>query len=329
MDEETERVYQYLEDTFPDHEAVISNSNTDENLHMIRTYSDRSLGAYYVLDSDDLTINHISDVSPWIDETDLAEMRPIRYISRDGLTINGYLTLPLETSINLPLVVNPHGGPWVRDSWTYNPEVQLMANRGYAVLQMNYRGSTGYGRAFWVKGFKQWGRQMQDDITDGVEYLISEGIVDRSRVAIYGGSYGGYATLAGVAFTPDLYKCAIDYVGVSNLFTFMTTIPPYWQPYLQTMYEMVGHPVEDKADMAAASPALHTDQIKAALYVVQGANDPRVNIDEADQIVRNLRNRGIDVPYMVKYNEGHGFRNEENQFEFYNTMIGFLAQYLK
>ena len=170
---------------------------------------------------------------------------------------------------------------------------------------------------------------MQDDITDGVEHLISEGTVDRQRVAIYGGSYGGYATLAGVTFTPDLYKCAIDYVGVSNLFTFMTTIPPYWKPYLQTMYEMVGHPEEDHDDMAAASPALHTDKIKAALYVVQGANDPRVNIDEADQIVRNLRNRGIDVPYMVKYNEGHGFRNEENQFEFYNTMIGFLAKYLK
>lgn len=329
FDAEAEKVYNYLQSELAGYETAIVNSNKAENLHMVRTYSDRSLGAYYIFDSDALSLNHIVDVSPWMDEDDLSAMQPIRYTSRDGLTINGYLTLPKGETKNLPLVVNPHGGPWVRDSWTYNPEVQLMANRGYAVLQMNYRGSTGYGRAFWEKGFKQWGRTMQDDITDGVEYLISEGIVDRSRVAIYGGSYGGYATLAGVTFTPDLYKCAIDYVGVSNLFTFMKTIPPYWLPYLQTMYEMVGHPEKDQEAMAAASPALHVDKITAALYVVQGANDPRVNIDEADQIVRNLRNRGIDVPYMVKYNEGHGFRNEENQFAFYNSMIGFLAKYLK
>lgn len=329
IDEDYRKIIEYLQDKLPGYEIVISNKSQDETIYMIRTYSDRSLGAYYVLDINQMVLTHIADVSPWLDESDFSPMQPISYTSRDGLRINGYLTLPLGESKNLPLVVNPHGGPWVRDSWTYNPEVQLMANRGYAVLQMNYRGSTGYGKAFWQKGFKQWGRQMQDDITDGVEYLISEGIADRSRVAIYGASYGGYATLAGVAFTPDLYRCAIDYVGVSNLFTFMNTIPPYWKPYLETMYEMVGHPEQDKEDMAAASPALHVDRIKAALYVVQGANDPRVNIDESDQIVRNLRNRGIDVPYMVKYNEGHGFRNEENQFDFYETMIGFLAKYLK
>ena len=204
MDDLAEKTYRFLEDRFPNHEVVISNSNKNENLHMVRTYSDRSLGSYYVLDSDKWTINHITDVSPWIEEADLAEMQHIQYTSRDGLVINGYLTLPKGVRKDLPLVVNPHGGPWVRDSWTYNPEVQLMANRGYAVLQMNYRGSTGYGRTFWEKGFKQWGRQMQDDITDGVEHLISEGTVDRQRVAIYGGSYGGYATLAGVTFTPRL-----------------------------------------------------------------------------------------------------------------------------
>ena len=296
---------------------------------MIRTYSDRSLGSYYLFDQNKMQIEKIADFSPWINEEEMAPMQPIKYQSRDGLTINGYLTLPLgKEAKNLPVIINPHGGPWVRDTWGYNPEIQLMANNGYAVLQMNYRGSTGYGRDFWEKSFKQWGRTMQDDITDGVQWLIDEGIADPKRVAIYGGSYGGYATLAGVTFTPDLYACAIDYVGVSNLFTFMTTIPPYWAPFLKMMYEMVGHPEKDKEQMAAASPVYHIDKIKAPLFVIQGANDPRVNIDESDQIVKALRAQGVDVLYMVKYDEGHGFHNEENRFEVYKAMLGFLNKYL-
>ena len=226
-------------------------------------------------------------------------------------------------------MVLPHGGPWHRDEWGYHPEVQLLANRGYAVLQINFRSSTGYGRTFWEKGFKQWGQAMQNDITDGVKWLIKRGVADKKKIAIYGGSYGGYATLAGITFTPKLYACAVDYVGVSNLFTFMNTIPPYWAPYLKTLHEMVGHPKKDKKKMAKYSPALHTDKIRVPLFVVQGANDPRVNIDEADQIVRSLRKRGIEVPYMVKYNEGHGFQNEENKFEFYKAMTGFLYMHLR
>ena len=305
---------------------------------MIRTYSDRSLGAYYFYDKNTDKLEKIADVSPWIDENDMAVMKPVQYKTRDGLTVNGYLTLPklvpnsvsgTDNPSKLPVIVNPHGGPWHRDSWGFNPEVQLLASRGYAVFQMNFRGSTGYGRDFWEKSFKQWGRAMQDDITDGVNWLIKEGIADPERVAIYGGSYGGYATLAGVTFTPDLYACAVDYVGVSNLFTFMKTIPPYWEPYLEMMYTMVGNPESDSTMMAAASPALHTDKIKTPLFVIQGANDPRVNIDEADQIVRSLRERNIEVPYMVKYNEGHGFHNEENRFESYKAMVGFFAKHLK
>ncbi len=194
---------------------------------------------------------------------------------------------------------------------------------------MNYRGSTGYGRKFWEISFKQWGKTMQDDITDGVRWLINQGIADPARVAIYGGSYGGYATLAGVTFTPDLYACAIDYVGVSNLFTFMNTIPPYWKPYLDMMYEMVGNPEKDKDAMYESSPIFHIDKITTPLFVVQGANDPRVNIDESDQIVSALRAHGVDVVYLVKYDEGHGFHNEENRFEFYKAMLGFLDKYLK
>lgn len=256
-------------------------------------------------------------------------MKPIKYQSRDGLTINGYLTLPKGVEAkNLPVVVNPHGGPWARNHWGFNPEVQFLVNRGYALLQMNFRGSTGYGREFWEISFKQWGRTMQDDITDGVKWLIDQGIADPQRIGIYGGSYGGYATLAGLTFTPDLYTCGVDYVGVSNLFTFMNTIPPYWEPYRQMWYEMVGDPEKDAEMMKAASPVFHVDKIKAPLFVAQGANDPRVNKDESDQMVAALKKRGIDVPYMVKDNEGHGFRNEENRFDFYREMEEFLAKHL-
>ena len=193
---------------------------------------------------------------------------------------------------------------------------------------MNFRGSVGFGRAFWEASFKQWGRTMQDDITDGVHWLIEQGIADPKRVGIYGGSYGGYATLAGLCFTPDLYACGVDYVGVSNLFTFMKTIPPYWEPYLEMMYEMVGHPEEEKDLMAAASPVLHADKITAPLLVAQGAKDPRVNVDESDQMVEAMRQRGVEVEYLVEPEEGHGFRNEENRFKFYRAMERFLGEHL-
>ena len=193
---------------------------------------------------------------------------------------------------------------------------------------MNFRGSTGYGRRFWEAGFGQWGLKMQDDISDGVAWLVKQGIADPKRVGIYGASYGGYATLAGVAFTPDLYAAAVDYVGVSNLFTFMQTIPPYWKPMLAKMQDMVGDPVRDKDRLAATSPALHADRIKTPLFVAQGAKDPRVNKDESDQMVKALKARGVNVEYMVKDNEGHGFHNDENKFEFYEAMEKFLLQHL-
>ncbi|MBI5917104.1 MAG: S9 family peptidase [Bacteroidetes bacterium] len=330
LDGETRQVYARLEKDLGGYETVITAMNKAEDKFMVRTYSDRSLGAYYFFDKQADTLTKIVEVSPWLDENDLAKMLPVEYKTADGLTIHGYLTLPAGVEPkHLPVVINPHGGPWVRDAWGFNPEVQLLASRGYAVLQMNYRGSTGYGRQFWECSFKQWGKTMQDDITDGVNWLVSQGIADPKRVAIYGGSYGGYATLAGAAFTPDLYACAIDYVGVSNLFTFMHTIPPYWKPYLDMMYEMVGHPEKDKDAMYEASPVFHIDKIKCPLFVVQGANDPRVNIDESDQIVAALRKRGVEVLYMVKYDEGHGFHNEENRFEFYKATLGFLGKWLE
>lgn len=331
LDKKVESLYARMRKDLGDYEIAITSTNEEEDKFIVRTYSDRSLGAYYFYEAATDTLQHIADVSGWLQEEQLAEMKPIQYSTRDGLTIHGYLTLPKGVEAkNLPVVVNPHGGPWARDSWGFNPEIQFLANRGYAVLQMNFRGSTGYGRKFLEASYKQWGLTMQDDITDGVQWLIDQGIADSKRIAIYGGSYGGYATLSGITKTPDLYACAIDYVGVSNLFTFMQTIPPYWELYREMLYEMVGDPNNeaDSIQMRANSPVFHVDKIKVPLLIAQGAKDPRVNQDESDQMVEALQQRGIDVEYLLKENEGHGFRNEENRFEFYRAMERFLEQHM-
>jgi dipeptidyl aminopeptidase/acylaminoacyl peptidase len=330
LDGIAETRYNRLKKELGDHEVVITGVNKNEDKFLVRTYSDRSLGSYYFYDQATDKLSKIAEVSPWINESELAVQKPVSYTSRDGLTINGYLTLPVGVEAkNLPVVMNIHGGPWARDNWGFNPEVQFLVNRGYAVLQVNYRGSTGYGRKFWEASFKEWGKKMQDDVSDGVKWLVSEGIANPKKVGIYGGSYGGYATLAGLAFTPELYACGVDYVGVSNLFTFMKTIPPYWQPFIKMMYEMVGDPEKDSLLLRSASPVFHADKIVAPLFVAQGKMDPRVNIAESDQMVEAMRKRGVEVEYLVKDNEGHGFRNQENRFDFYGSMEKFLAKHLK
>ena len=332
FDKETEKLFKRLGKDLGDYEIAITANNKEETVYIIRTYSDRSMGAYYIYDMGTDKLEKIVDVSPWIDEDEMASVTPIQYTARDGLNIHGYLTLPkgmtMKNAKNLPVVVNPHGGPWARDGWGFNPEIQFLANRGYAVLQMNFRGSTGYGKAFWEASFKKWGREMQDDITDGTKWLIDQGIADPDRIAIYGGSYGGYATLMGLVKEPKLYAAGVDYVGVSNMFTFMKTIPPYWEPLLEMFYEMVGNPTTDSLMLREVSPVFHVDKIEAPLFVAQGANDPRVNKDESDQMVEAMKARNIDVEYLVKDNEGHGFRNEENRFEFYRAMEAFLGKHL-
>lgn len=329
LDEKMKKIYERLEKSLGGYEIAVTDMDDNEDRYIVRTYSDRSLGSYFLYDltADELT--KLSDISPWIDENEMAEMKPVSYTSRDGLIIHGYLSLPKGIAPkNLPVIVNPHGGPWHRDNWGYNPEVQFLANRGYGVLQMNFRGSTGYGRNFWEASFKNWGKTMQDDITDGVNWLINKGIADPKRVAIYGASYGGYAALAGVTFTPKLFAAGVDYVGVSNMFTFLKSIPPYWKQYLEMFYEMVGHPEKDKQLLMDVSPIFHADKISVPLFIAQGRNDPRVNVNESDQMVEALKKRGIEVPYMVKDNEGHGFHNEENRFEFYEAMEKFLEKHL-
>jgi dipeptidyl aminopeptidase/acylaminoacyl peptidase len=326
-------LHQRITQEFPGMQYSIPDVTDEEDKLLIFIQSDRLYGTYYLYDVKTDEISELYNLMPQLKDEDMAEMRPISFKSRDGITIHGYITLPkaaLEGQ-KVPVIVNPHGGPQgIRDSWGFNPEAQLFASRGYATLQVNFRISGGYGREFLESGFKQIGRKAMDDVEDGLQYVVDQGWVDADKAAIYGGSHGGYAVLRGLTKTPDLYACGVDYVGVSNLFTFMKTIPPYWKPYLKIIKEIWYDEdiPEEKAIMEEVSPVYQIDKIEKPLFVAQGANDPRVNIDESDQIVEALRKKGFDVPYMVKYDEGHGFGKEENSIHLYKSMMGFFAKHL-
>lgn len=328
------KLYDRLSKEFGNYDFYISDKTDDESQYLIYVTSDRLYGKYYAYDVKKDEIKLLFDLMPQLDEDDMSSMKPIKFKSRDGLTIHGYITLPksIKEGERMPIIVNPHGGPQgIRDSWGFNPEAQLFASRGYATLHVNFRISGGYGKDFLRKGFKEIGRKAMDDVEDGLQYVIEEGWVNPDKVAIYGASHGGYAVLRGLTKTPDLYTCGIDYVGVSNLYTFMESIPPYWKPYLDIIKAIwYDKDVEDeKKIMDEISPAFHINKITKPLFVIQGANDPRVNIDESDQIVSGLRDKGVNVPYMVKYDEGHGFGKEENKMDLYRAMMGFLAENLK
>lgn len=328
------KLHSKFEKQFGGKEFNITSKTDNEDKYLLYVTSDKLYGKYFLYDVEKDSFKEIMDLMPQLKEDDMAEMRSLRFKSRDGLTIYAYLTVPKEAAAGqkVPMIVNPHGGPYgPRDSWGFNPETQLFASRGYATLQINYRGSGGYGKEFYLAGNKQIGRKMLNDLEDGVAYAKTLGLIDEDRIAIYGASYGGLATLGSLVKTPDLYTCGIDYVGVSNLYTFFKSFPPYWKPYLGQVYAQWydENDPEDQKIMTEVSPALNVDKIKKPLFVVQGANDPRVNIDESDQVVENLRNRGFDVPYMVKYDEGHGFGKEHNRIELYESMMGFFAKHLK
>ncbi len=327
------KIHDNITAKFPDMNYSIADHTEDESKYLVFVQSDKVYGEYYSYDPSTGRFELLYNLMPQLKPEDMAEMRPITFKSRDGITLHGYLTLPKGSEgKKVPVIVNPHGGPQgIRDSWGFNPEAQLFASRGYATLHVNFRISGGYGKEFLKSGFKQIGRKAMDDVEDGLQYVVDQGWVDGEKAAIYGGSHGGYAVLRGLTKTPDLYACGVDYVGVSNLFTFMETIPPYWKPYEAILKEIWYDPSipEEKVIMEEVSPVYNIDKIKKPLLVVQGANDPRVNINESDQIVAALRNKGIDIPYLVKYDEGHGFGKEENRIQLYETMIGFLAKHLK
>lgn len=334
VSETYKKVQQRLQKDFGESDFYVVGRTDEEDKLLVVVTSDRIIGEYHLYDVQTDTVSLLYKLLPQLEEKDMAEMTPISFTSRDGLTIHGYLTMPndVKEGQKVPMIVNPHGGPQgVRDSWGFNPEAQLFASRGYATLQVNFRISGGYGKEFYTSGFGQVGRKAMDDVEDGVDYAISLGKIDQDKVAIYGGSHGGYAVLRGMTKTPEKYACGVDYVGVSNLHTFMNTIPAYWEKYRDMLYTIWYNPnkPEEKKIMDEVSPALHVDKIVKPLFVVQGANDPRVHIDEADQIVAQLRARGVEVPYMVKYDEGHGFGKEENTLELYKAMMGFFAAHLK
>ncbi len=285
--------------------------------------------AYYVYDPVAHAGRFLFDSRPELNRYQLAAMEPFSFTSRDGLTIHAYATFPPGADrANLPAVIDVHGGPQVRDGWGWNPEAQWLANRGYLCVQVNYRGSTGYGKDFVNAGDREWGAKMHDDLIDAVDHIVGQGWADRSKVAIYGGSYGGYAALVGAAFTPDVFCCAVDIVGPSNLKTLLETIPPYWAPMIAQLYKRVGNPETDAEFLWSRSPLSRAGDIRIPLLIAQGANDPRVKQAESEQIVAALQDAGIDYEYMLFPDEGHGFAKPENRLKFYAAAERFLARYL-
>jgi dipeptidyl aminopeptidase/acylaminoacyl peptidase len=329
---EFETHYNKLKQQFKGFEVSLFGATTDEIFWMLNVWSDTNPGKVYIYDMTTGETTFQYNPYPNLLTEHLSSMESITYKSSDGLEIQAYLTLPKGFGKKkLPLVVFPHGGPWARDGWGFNPYTQFMANRGYAVLQPNFRASTGFGKAFLNAGNGEWGELMQDDITWGINYLIDQGIVDKERVAIFGASYGGYATLAGLAFTPDIYACGISYVGPSNLITLLNSIPPYWEAIRSTFYVRMGDPntEEGLAQIKRQSPLFSADKIAAPLMVVQGYNDPRVKNAESDQIVVALRDRGFAVEYINAPDEGHGFARPINTKAFIAAMEKFFAAHLK
>ena len=333
FDIETAEMMASLERIFEGKQVNIISQSEDESLHIVFVSSDIDPGQYYLFNKKNNTVTSLVARMGWLNNDLLSPMKPIRFVSRDGLTLRGYLTIPKNSKgKKLPLIVNPHGGPFgVRDIWGFNPEVQFFASRGYATVQVNFRGSGGYGKAFQQAGYNgKWGAEMQDDITDTVKYLVSEGIVDPEKVCIYGSSYGGYATVAGLAFTPELYKCGINYVGVTDVSLLFESMPKHWEPQKELLKKQIGDP-EDKELMKRMSPLYHAKNIKAPIMIIQGGKDPRVVKKHATSLKDALEKNGITLSgdeWIMKENEGHGFQKEENKFELYTKMEKFLAKHL-
>ncbi|MDX6696256.1 MAG: hypothetical protein QOF02_3859 [Blastocatellia bacterium] len=330
-DKAFESDYNLLKKQLPGKEIGLGSSTRDERLWLISANSDTEPGERHLFDRQTKKLTFQYRVFEKLPREQLATMKAISYKSSDGLEIPAYLTVPAGIAPkNLPLVVFPHGGPWGRDAWGYSAFAQFLANRGYAVLQPNFRASVGYGKKLLNSGNKEWGQKMQDDLTWGVKYLVTQGIIDPKRVGIMGGSYGGYATLAGLAFTPEVYAAGVSIVGPSNLLTLLNSIPPYWESIRKVFYERMGDPAtpEGKAQLERQSPLNSADKIKAPLLVVQGANDPRVNKAESDQIVVALRERGFPVEYLVAPDEGHGFQRPVNNMAMIAAAEKFLAKHL-
>ncbi|MDO9069006.1 MAG: S9 family peptidase, partial [Deltaproteobacteria bacterium] len=329
FDEGMKNIYEKLKSKIGKYEIQFTSISDDFNTFIIYASSDKSEGTYYLYDRNNDKLQLLSKATPWLKETEMAEMKPIQYKSRDGLIIHGYLTVPKgRKAENLPVIVNPHPGPQWRNSWGFNEFVQFFANRGYAVLQVNFRGSEGYGKKFMQAGFKQWGLKMQNDITDGVNWLIDQGIADKNRIAIFGWSYGGYAALAGVAFTPDLYACGIDFWGISNYFTLYKSFPPQWKPYMEEINRRWGNAVADSIQMYNTSPVFHVKNIQAPVFIGQSANDRRVVFQHSEQMADELKKHNKEYEYVLVEGEGHALTNENKIIELMKKVEAFLSKHM-
>ena len=304
----------------------LESTDRDDRIWLVSSTIDTGSRSFWTYDRRTRSAEKIFSMRPELDRYTLAPMTPVSYTARDGLTIHGYVTTPAGVPARaLPAVVLVHGGPWVRDNWGFNPFVQWLANRGYAVLQPNFRGSTGYGKAHLNAGDREWAGAMHTDLLDAKDWLIAQGIADPARVGIVGGSYGGYATLAALAFAPDAFACGVDLVGPSNLNTLLSSIPPYWESLRATFTRRMG---DSEEVLTAQSPLFKADAIRVPLLIGQGANDPRVKIAESDQIVAAMRRNGQPVTYVVFDDEGHGFARPENNQRFNAALEAFLATHL-
>ncbi len=308
---------------------VIYDRDDSDQTWLVGFTNDNSPVAFYTYSRTKKEGKFLFYSKPDLANYSLAKMEPISFVSRDGLTIHAYLTKPVGMEDkSVPMVLNVHGGPWHRDTWGYNPEAQWLANRGYACLQINFRGSTGYGKNFLNAGDREWGGKMHDDLLDAVDWAINNGHTEKDKIAIYGGSYGGYAALVGATFTPDVFTCAIDVVGPSSIITLINTIPAYWSTFLNNFKKRVGDPETEEEFLKSRSPLFKVDNIKIPMLIAQGANDPRVKQSEAEQIVDAMKSKGIDYEYLLFPDEGHGFVKPENRIKFYDHAEKFLAKYL-
>jgi dipeptidyl aminopeptidase/acylaminoacyl peptidase len=309
-------------------EFSITSRNLADTTWLVAYMTDDGPVYYYAYDRASKTFTFLFSNQPKLEGLPLSSMEPISYTARDGLTIHSYLTKPVGVSTPVPTVLLVHGGPWGRDTWGYDPEAQWLANRGYAVLQINFRGSVGYGKAFLNAGNREWAAKMHDDLLDGVNWLVETGIAQPDKIAIMGGSYGGYAALVALTFTPDVFACAVDIVGPSNLITLLQSIPPYWEPMKAMMYHRVGNLETEPEFLKSISPLFFVDRIQKPLLIAQGANDPRVKEAESEQIVNAMKQAGKPVEYVLYTDEGHGFARPENRLHFYAIAEEFLAKYL-
>jgi len=330
LDDEAKVLYEKLDKLLPQTESRIIDRDKNENVYVVRTFTDKNPGSYYLYIANTGSLKKLSDINSAINVAQMCDMKPISYTSRDGLKINGYLTLPLNSKAkNLPIIVIPHNGPGQRNGWGFNAEVQFLANRGYGVLQINYRGSQGYGKAFYAAGFKQWGAKIQDDVDDGVQWLISQKIANPQKIAIYGSGFGGLIALNAAIKSPKLYKCAASNSGVLNLLSYIKSIPPFFKSNLQMHYDIVGNPDTEFDYMRQASPIFHADNITIPTFITQNSKDPRINSNDAIQFVKELKKRNIPVTYFERDDLQFSNNREEGRQKVYAALEQFLGSNLK